>query len=112
MELNDVSTFPHCFVECGEGWYPLISRVEKEILEYNKTVPLEEDKIFFTQVKEKFGLLRIYVSYGTDDLYKVIDEVEAESAKVCESCGSRDNVALRGNSWLYTGCDECEKLGL
>lgn len=41
-----------------------------------------------SQVKEKFGTLRFYMDYATDEMYKLIEEAEAKSAITCELCGA------------------------
>lgn len=95
-------------VECEKGWYKLIEPVYEYIKEYNKDKK-EEDQICFTQIKEKWGLLRIYVNFGTKELYKLIDEAEEKSANVCEYCGSEENVGMRETVWLTTMCIDCIK---
>ncbi len=47
----------------GDGWYKLIDKCCSSIVTYCKKMRMEHPK--FTQVKEKFGTLRIY-TYGTD----------------------------------------------
>lgn len=68
----------------------------------------------FTQIKEKFGGLRVYytkyVDENTDhDAYYqgIIDMAEAMSYRICETCGKPGK--LRGGYWLYTACDEHTK---
>lgn len=55
-----------------------------------------------TQVKEKFGGLRFYVSTATDEQYGMIRLAEALSYNTCEICGSRGR--LGGNGWFSTRC--------
>lgn len=86
--------------EHGAGWYELIKKLSEDI---TKISPETEA----VQVKEKFGGLRFYVVNATDEVYKLIDEAEAESFKICEKCGSRENVTTGGRSWIYTLCDKC-----
>lgn len=69
----------YCFAECGPGWMPLVIPV-LEICERLK-VPV-------TQIKQKFGGLRIYVDGGPDDqLHEAIAKAERESFHHCEQCG-------------------------
>jgi len=58
-----------------------------------------------SQVKEKFGTLRFYMTTGSNEMYNLIDEAEKESAKTCEFCGKPGK--LRSGGWLLTLCDEC-----
>jgi hypothetical protein len=57
-----------------------------------------------SQVKEKYGTLRFYMSGGTDKIYEFIDEAERKSAQTCEVCGAHGD--LRVGGWLKTLCDE------
>lgn len=61
-----------------------------------------------SQVKEKFGTLRFYMSSGTDEIYKHIDEAEKKSGEICEGCGAPG--IRRGGGWIVTLCDSCAKL--
>lgn len=40
------------------------------------------------QVKEKFGSLRFYVQYSTDEIEDLIDQAVIESLHTCEVCGA------------------------
>lgn len=92
--------------EHGDGWYDLIDRLsaklEAEILKMNMR---DRVSIYAQQVKEKFGTLRFYMTSGTDEMYKAIDEAEMESAKTCEDCGQLGEI--RSGSWIRTLCDNC-----
>ena len=62
-----------------------------------------------SQVKEKFALLRFYMTSSTDEMQDLIDEYENKSASVCEDCGSLQG-KLRNGGWLRTLCDGCDDL--
>lgn len=94
-------------VECEKGWYPLIQPVIDYIDKFNEGKS-EEEKIYITQIKEKYGTLRIYVSYGTDELFNMIDKAEEESAHTCEFCGTKENVG-QTTGWITTLCHDCIK---
>ena len=93
-------------IECGKGWKSLYQPVLDKVAEYNQGKP-EEEQIEIQQVKEKFGGLRIYLSYYTKELDKMVDEAEEKSFKICESCGKPGKT--RGRGWIYTLCDDCWK---
>lgn len=61
-----------------------------------------------SQVKEKFGTLRLYVSSWTDEMADVIREAEKKSEVTCEHCGQPGT--LRTDGWYFTFCDTCEKV--
>jgi len=107
-------------VECGEGWFDLIKGVcfkIKNIIEGTSFT------IRFTQIKEKFGTLRIY--YRAEDLEGKKMEAEEEAFKLgeisgvielacllsgymCEICGKPAHTKGDEGGWYATICDECE----
>lgn len=93
------------YFECGDGWFNLLMeasiKLENQILSYPESV--RQDIVAY-QVKEKYGALRFYVSYYTEELDEIIDTAEKKSACVCETCGASGKI--RGSSWLYCACDE------
>jgi len=60
-----------------------------------------------SQIKEKFGTLRFYLTCGTDKMHEYASMAEEMSSNRCEQCGKYGK--LRGNGWLYTACDEHTK---
>ena len=55
-----------------------------------------------SQIKEKYGTLRFYLTSGTDKMYKIVELAERKSARTCEACGKPGK--LRGRGWVYTAC--------
>ena len=94
-------------VECGKGWYDIIIPIAEYIEQYNKEHPENEYPMCFTQIKEKWGGLRVYVNYGTKELYDMIEKAESESYEICETCGSREDVGEKYDGWYKTMCHEC-----
>lgn len=95
--------------ECGPGWYPLIEEAKKIIDDWNKEHAIENgEKLCFSQVKEKFGELTIYLNFYPDDIHKKIIELGAKSLKVCEQCGTENGVTSEWtHGWIFTLCPEC-----
>jgi len=100
----------------GEGWfgllYDLSVALEKELLSWPLLSMLDSylqrgDYPFPTQIKEKYGTLRFYISHGSDKIWDLIDEAEAKSAKTCERCGKPGK--LRHSGWVLALCDSCEE---
>jgi hypothetical protein len=63
-----------------------------------------------SQVKEKFGRLRISCSVPASCMgawREKIGEAEEQSGKMCMRCGLP--ATLRANGWLHAYCDACEK---
>lgn len=93
-----------CFgLSVGDGWYELIRKLCEDIMATN---PPETFRA--VQVKEKFGGLRFYCAGGTFETGELIDAAEAESYKICENCGSRENVTSEGG-WIKTLCAACNQ---
>lgn len=57
------------------------------------------------QVKEKFGTLRFYTTWETDEMSRLIEQAEEKSAVTCEDCGQPGQETNEG--WVRTECEEC-----
>jgi len=86
--------------EVGPGWGLLVDEL------YDK---LPEGVVVHC-VKEKFGLLRVYVGDCTTEFDNYLDELEDRSALVCEYCGAEGFTQQRHN-WIKTLCEVCGKHG-
>lgn len=63
-----------------------------------------------SQVKEKYGTLRFYTTYETEEMSQLISIAERKSAITCETCGK---LGKRNNyGWVTTLCDECRGFNL
>lgn len=97
--------------ECRDGWEPLIreasEELEKLIVKYKADNPDLEWYPRASQVKEKYGSLRLYMTSETDEMSKVIRIAEEKSSVTCEICGKPGE--LRGEYWVTTLCDEHTK---
>ena len=94
--------------ECGEGWFPLIEEAQAIVDQYNKDHPNLEYSIEFTQIKEKWGYLNLYLNYYADDLHDKILEISNKSRSICEMCG-KPAKSFSKHGWIYTLCDECKE---
>lgn len=91
--------------QCADGWAPLIEVLMLEIHDY---ITMNELKPFqVLQVKEKFGALRIYVDTNDFRVIDLINKTEALSTKVCEYCGTLDNVGTTTSGWIHSICRSC-----
>jgi len=100
-----------CWGFPGDGWFDIIwdlsSKLEPLI---QKCIDEEQDTELYPkafQVKEKFGGLRFYMTYDTDEIYDLISEAEALSLKTCEECGKPGE--KRSGGWIHTHCDYCHE---
>ena len=93
-------------IECGEGWECLYGPIIEWIENYNSNKPKEE-QIEIHQIKEKFGGLRFYCNFYTDELIEIIRNAEKESFRTCEFCGTKENVGHTVSGWYTTCCEKC-----
>lgn len=86
-------------------------RLKKEGKEIPERPPWAKKKIVdfrFTQVKEKFGALRIYSSGGDEEIESMVSFAETLSRYICEECGKFDTtVGSTTKGWIRSICDEC-----
>lgn len=94
--------------ECMNGWFDLIA-ANLQIIE--RYAELERLKIDITQVKEKFGLLRVYHRGGDEVVDRLLDIAELVSGCICEVCGAQGRVGEQ-QGWLRARCnlhhEKCE----
>lgn len=94
---------------CDDGWFDIIwdlsSKLEPLIQKIHNEHPDIEYLPRASQVKEKFGGLRFYMTSDTDEMYNLIEEAETLSYKTCEGCGNPGKE--RGTAWITTLCDTC-----
>jgi len=89
---------------CDDGWFDLLHDLCNGLSSYTD--------IEIIQVKEKFGMLRVYYSFTNlesfteeikESMRKFVSEIENKSAHVCEVCGKKGK--LRNElPWIKTLC--------
>jgi len=84
-----------------KGWEQLIRDMLDEIAGSENTDNHPE----FTQIKEKYGTLRVYGYNISDEQQAIIDKYERLSAKTCETCGAEGKLRVK-SGWYYATCDE------
>ncbi len=108
-------------IECGLGWYDIISSVCYQIQQHEEnergfekwkqkddpSYKSECCSVTFDQIKEKFGGLRIYFSGGDSYIDGVVSMAEEMSYKICETCGSPGRPNKEG--WIITLCEKCKE---
>jgi hypothetical protein len=98
------------FMATLEGWNDLIAAASILIENYiEHSVPEElKDQVYYSQVKQKFGYLVIYISHNIPYINGVIDTIEALSGAFCEQCGQPGTMKNISN-WMTTLCEECHQ---
>ncbi len=94
--------------ECSDGWEPSIrktaEKLEPLIVAAKEKDPEGYEAGYYrtSQLKEKFGTGRWYLSGGSDEMHDLVSAWESETQTICETCGSIGE--LHGGGWLYTAC--------
>jgi len=86
--------------ECNGGWASLIDGILCLVGKYGAKHNLN---VRVVQVKEKFGLLRIYVHGGDVVIDRILDVAELVSSCTCEICGELGRY-YEVNGWLQVRC--------
>lgn len=94
----------------GKGWAGLINQLFDRIeWDAKHNGGRFMGKMIVTQVKEKFGALRIYWGMPNDGDHGYgegfIGALESVSTTICEDCGKPGTIGGRG--WIRTMCEEC-----
>lgn len=84
----------------GNGWHGLVDEAFDHA---------EHESFDIVEVKEKFGMLRVYTSLITDEVYKKIADLEIKSMTICECCGGPGSPHSRGG-WVKTTCKSCREI--
>lgn len=88
----------HWGLECGSGWADLIAAT-LSIYE------AADEPVWFSQIKEKYGELRMYGTGALGDLEDLEDHAEILSRHICEDCGAPGRTrSYRG--WFRTQCNK------
>jgi len=95
--------------ECGDGWYWLLDQVCLMITQYRRA-DKSVGPVQFSQIKEKWGGLRIYHSGGDETIEGAIWFAEHLSYSICEICGTTNKVSRNKKGWIQTLCGKCRKM--
>lgn len=81
----------------GPGWEAIIRELWS-----HKT-----EDVIVSQVKEKFGGLRVYYSSPADmldDFDAALDIAEDAAERTCDTCGAPGEIVKNSRGWLKCGC--------
>lgn len=92
--------------ECGNGWYDLIRDTCEKLKKESEEAGIDTH---FSQIKEKWGLLRISILNGNDNSWDILEEAEKKSSHVCENCGTGKDAYTIDTGWIRTLCCKCFK---
>jgi len=91
-------------ISCGPGWSFLIAKLSHKLEALIIKHQSEEGFApYATDVKEKYGTLRFYMSTETEGMSKLIEDAEKDSAFICEICG-KTGKTKEINGWFSCRC--------
>lgn len=97
--------------EVEDGWEPLVRYALTEIeAERQRLLKSEPEKADFrvSQIKEKFGGLRIHLWGGNERVRAIINHAEWASFTICEMCGTTSGITVAGG-WIKALCGPCRE---
>ena len=86
-------------IETDNGWYELIDELCGKIQGYLEKHP--DVRFKASQVKEKWGGLRFYFTGGNKELWKMVNEAEKKSYRICECCGAKGRLLTTSFKVIY-----------
>lgn len=96
-----------CWGFPGDGWEPIIRELSEKLEPIAAATADSRYPIKATQVKEKYGGLRFYLTYYSEEAEKYIREAEQKARETCERCGEPGYPNDKG--WIRTLCEEHHK---
>ena len=88
------------------GWHRLFYMLCKHLKPHLEKANLL-NRFYFTQIKEKYGTMRVYTSALPDSVDHMIDLYECYSKYICQSCGEPSEYCTTG--WIAHLCGNCIK---
>lgn len=80
-------------IECGNGWFDIINALCESVSDYfemnSEFLGFSQSEFYFSDISEKNGKLRIYVSTSNKIIDGMIRFAEHYSSYVCEITGER-----------------------
>ena len=99
------------YLEFNDGWLDLVASICYTINSHEKSLEQKwkenVDYVVFQQLKEKFGVLRVYYMGGDEYIHGAVRMAENYSSKVCEMCGSPGRPTE--TRWIKVVCEKCKK---
>ena len=99
-----------CYGICvGDGWYDILDTLCWSIqnhIDYKQRENPEYRQVEFSQIKEKFGGLRVYTDGNDETVHALIGFAESMANRTCEGCGKRGK-NKSGGGWYVTYGETC-----
>jgi len=92
------------FDDVGPGWRKILEELHANLIGWAPNYQVD-------QVKEKFGGLRVYLTYNqlsmVTDMERAVGYAEQQSLKTCEMCGAAGINQKTSSGWWKTLCSTC-----
>ena len=108
QDFKKYTNIPPIHFECEDGWEDLLHTAFFLINDY---VERKKINFKFTQIKEKFGGLRMYTDGSDSFIDGVIRFAEEMSYKTCEITGEKGNLCKKGHWYKTLSPEQAKKLG-
>ena len=97
-------------IHIRSGWYKILYNLCLTLNAIIAKEGLDPTNVYFTTIKQKFGVLRVYMRSTSrspgDDLGQALARATEESGRTCEECGEAGE--LRMERWRAVRCDRCQ----
>ena len=80
----------------------MCEEMDNEMLTWSKS---NYDNFRIIQIKEKWGALRVYVNFSSEELDKILAKYTTTSRVTCLQCGRPAKWISKG--WICPWCDDC-----
>lgn len=125
----DYSYTEYDSAEISDAWkekllMKMFKEIKKQLIEEEKDMPTDKKKLQdmarwygqtqyidklhlwkITQIKEKFGALRVYSNFESPGIIKIINKYSKLSEKTCYMCGAKATKVSTG--YILPYCDKC-----
>lgn len=92
--------------EYGSGWHDLLIELVMKIEEIYKKNDMDITEFEISQIKEKYGGLRVYAFSSIPEVHDLIHEYENKAETVCDECGATGSLHVK-DGWFQVLCDKC-----
>lgn len=100
--------YSYTWWELPTGWHKAFGQMYLEELGEAVEEAGLKNKFMIYEIKEKYGMLRVYTSGASEKIFNIIDKYEYISENVCIGCG-KPNVPMINESWISPWCFDCYK---
>jgi hypothetical protein len=89
--------------DVGPGWFEFVADFVVKLDVYTKREGLDPQKYKIMSVRNKFGVLKIYLARTDFYLNSLLAEIEADASDACIVCGAK----IKGAIGIYSQmCEE------